>query len=182
MRKIGLLVWSAVCTALIVCGAYISIPLAFSPVPIVLQNLFVLLCGLLLGAWWGGVSVLVYLLLGVIGLPVFAGGAGGVAHLLGPTGGYLIGFLFSAVLVGAVSSLPRLRRRPHSLLFDIAAVAIGVVVVYLWGVPWLMRTAQVSFVAALAVGVVPFLIGDVIKATLAIIIARFVRARLLLPV
>lgn len=201
MERIGYLVWSAVFTALIICGAYISIPLSFTPVPIVLQNLFVLLCGLLLGSRWGGASVLLYLLLGAVGLPVFAGGGGGVAHFLGPTGGYLIGFLVSVIVVGAISSLPSRASRAlrssrdtppsssplptdsyrtttrYSLLFDIAAVAAGTVSVYLLGIPWLMHTTGLSFTIALLVGLLPFLLGDVIKATLAVVIARFIRRR-----
>ena len=191
MERIGLLVWTAVCSALIVCGAYIAVPLSFTPVPIVLQNLFVMLAGLLLGPWWGGLSVAVYLLLGVIGLPVFAGGAGGVAHLLGPTGGYLVGFLVAALLIGAISR-PSTKERnvykrhsptatAHSIGRDIVAVVVGILIVYAVGVPWLMRTTQASLVGALLVGVVPFLIGDAIKALLAVLIARFVRARRLLP-
>lgn len=184
MERLGYLVWSAVFTALIICGAYISIPLSFSPVPIVLQNFFVLLCGLLLGAWWGGASVLLYLLLGSIGLPVFAGGGGGVAHILGPTGGYLIGFLISAVVVGLIATPPS----PHhhgntrySLLFDIIAVTAGLSSVYLLGIPWLMRTVNLSFAVALGVGLLPFLLGDIIKAILAVVIARFIRRRHLFP-
>lgn len=182
MRRIGVLIWTAICSALIICGAYIAIPLSIGPVPIVLQNLFVMLSGLLLGVWGGG-SVAVYLLLGALGLPVFAGGTGGVAHLLGPTGGYLVGFLPAAFLIGFIST-PARRGHPTllpHLVYDIAAVIAGMVVVYGFGVPWLMHTTQLRFPAALVVGVVPFLIGDAIKAALAIGIARFVRSKQLLP-
>lgn len=198
MERIGFLVWSAVFTALIICGAYISIPLSFTPVPVILQNLFVLLCGLLLGVWWGGASILLYLVLGAIGLPVFAGGGGGLAHLLGPTGGYLIGFLVSVITVGLISSIPArtkrsahnatpsLRRRyvgnRYSLLFDVIAVGAGSISVYLLGIPWLMYTATLNLATALSVGLFPFLLGDVLKAILAVSIARFIRKRHLLPV
>ena len=88
--------------ALIAVGAYIKIPIPFSPVPITLQVFFIFLAGAMLGARWGTLSVIVYLLLGIVGLPVFSGGASGLGVLLGPTGGYLIGFVVAAFLVGTL--------------------------------------------------------------------------------
>jgi len=193
------------CSALIICGAYISFPLSFSPVPIVLQNFFVLLSGLLLGAWYAALSVLLYLFLGSIGLPVFAGGAGGIAHLLGPTGGYLIGFFFSALFVGVISSLSyrvgakgarrdtlgkgRHRNRRYSshhgalyrYVVDSCALIVGVLAVYACGLPWLIYTNRLGFTTALAVGFFPFLIGDTLKAVLALIVARFLESKALVP-
>ena len=86
--------------ALTAVGAYIAIPIG--PVPIVLQNFFVYLTGLLLGSKWGATSVAVYLLAGICGLPVFAGGRGGIGHIIGPTGGYLIGFLPAVFVIGFI--------------------------------------------------------------------------------
>jgi len=85
-------------------GAFIAIPLPFSPVPIVLQNFFILLIALVLGPRMGTASVALYLLVGALGLPVFAGGKGGFAHFFGPTGGYLAGFLLSAWITGVLSA------------------------------------------------------------------------------
>ena len=84
-------------------GAFIAIPLPFSPVPIVLQNFFILLIALVLGPRMGTASVALYLLVGALGLPVFAGGKGGFAHFFGPTGGYLAGFLLSAWITGVLA-------------------------------------------------------------------------------
>ncbi len=93
--QLRMTVFASLFAALMAAGAYLSIPIG--PVPIVLQNMFVLLAGLLLGNRWGLASVAVYLLAGVCGLPVFAGGLGGIGRIVGPTGGYLIGYhrLFS---------------------------------------------------------------------------------------
>ncbi|RLC01276.1 MAG: biotin transporter BioY, partial [Deltaproteobacteria bacterium] len=88
-EQLRMTVYASLFAALIAAGAYISVPIG--PVPIVLQNLFVFLAGLLLGSKWGLACVGVYLLAGACGLPVFAGGTGGIARFAGPTGGYLLG-------------------------------------------------------------------------------------------
>ncbi len=92
----------ALMVALISAGAFISVPIPGSPVPIVLQNMFVVLTGVLLPAGWAALSVGVYLILGAVGLPVFAGATGGLAHLAGPTGGFLIGFPIAAAVVAVI--------------------------------------------------------------------------------
>ena len=97
------MVYASLLAALTAAGGYIQLPIG--PVPIVLQNLFVLVAGLILGPRWGLTSMGIYLLLGLVGFPVFAGGKGGLAHLMGPTGGYLLGFL-----AGCLDQ--RLDRRP----------------------------------------------------------------------
>lgn len=96
-------------------GAFIAIPLPFSPVPIVLQNFFILLIALVLGPRMGTASVALYLLLGALGLPVFAGGKGGFAHFFGPTGGYLVGFLLAAWITGVLAAAGEGQqgRKPH---------------------------------------------------------------------
>lgn len=91
-------IYAALFASLMAAGAAIAIPIG--PVPIVLQNLFVLLAGLLLGGKWGAASVGIYLLAGALGMPVFSGGTGGIGRFAGPTGGYLIGFLPAVYIVG----------------------------------------------------------------------------------
>ncbi|MFW5807519.1 MAG: biotin transporter BioY, partial [Spirochaetota bacterium] len=108
MDNIQKTVLAALCTVLIIIGAYIAIPVGI--VPIVLQNMFVLIAGLLLGPAWGTVSVVVYLFLGALGLPVFAGGKGGFVHILGPTGGYLLSYVPAVFACGLVASRERLGR------------------------------------------------------------------------
>ena len=166
--KLRQTVLASLMAALTAVGAYIYVPVG--PVPIVLTTLFVLLSGLLLGSRWGLTSMAVYLLVGAIGMPVFAGGRGGFPHFFGPTGGYLFGYALSAWVTGLVSE----RSRGH-LVIEIAAVVAGAVSIYLVGVPWLKGVTQMSWTKAVMVGMVPFLIGDTLKASAALILARAVR-------
>lgn len=161
-------VYASLMAALVAMGAYAVVPIG--PVPVVLQNLFVLLAGLLLGGRWGLVSVGIYLLVGAVGLPVFAEGKGGMAHLLGPRGGYLFGFATAACLAGFVSE------RGHSrMAFDGLAVILGTIVVYACGVPWLKMQTGMSWQKAWTVGMLPFILPDVVKATAALFLARALR-------
>lgn len=105
----------ALMVALISAGAFISVPIPGSPVPIVLQNMFVVLTGVLLPAGWAALSVGVYLILGAVGLPVFAGATGGLAHLAGPTGGFLIGFPIAAAVVAVILRDRRVKRGGNPL-------------------------------------------------------------------
>jgi biotin transport system substrate-specific component len=168
IEKLRWMVFASLMAALTAVGAYIHVPIG--PVPIVLSTLFVILSGLLLGSRWGLASMGLYLLVGAIGIPVFAGGKGGFAHFFGPTGGYLFGFLFASWITGFISERSR-----GLLILDILAVTIGSLVIYALGVPWLKMVTQMSWPKALMVGVVPFLIGDAVKASVAIILARAIR-------
>nr|WP_269848331.1 biotin transporter BioY [Methanosarcina horonobensis] len=105
------MVFASLFAALTAAGAYIQIPIPFSPVPVTLQVFFVLLAGSMLKSKWGSLSMVVYTLLGIAGLPVFAGGSSGLGVLLGPTGGYIFGFILAAFLT---ASLPRKQRIPKN--------------------------------------------------------------------
>ncbi len=168
IEKLRWMVLASLMAALTAVGAYIHIPIG--PVPIVLSTLFVLLSGLLLGSRWGLASMALYLFVGAIGMPVFSGGRGGFAHFLGPTGGYLFGYLLAAWLTGFISERSR-----GFLFFEILGVAMGSLLIYALGVPWLKMVTQMSWSKALLVGMVPFLIGDAVKASVALILARAVR-------
>ncbi len=168
IEKLRMVVLASLMSALTAVGSYIHVPVG--PVPIVLSTLFVILSGLLLGSRWGLTSMGLYLLVGAIGLPVFAGGKGGLAHFMGPTGGYLFGFMISSWLTGFISE-----RNPGSLVLDIFAVIIGSLALYGLGVPWLKMVTQMSWAKTFMVGVIPFLIGDAIKAVVAVILARSIR-------
>jgi biotin transport system substrate-specific component len=129
--------------------------------------------GLLLGARWGGFSIGLYLLAGVAGAPVFSNGASGLGYLLGPTGGYLVGFLLGAVVIGAIAHRG-LDARPLAevpLPQQVAALVAGLVVIYGVGVPWLVAVAGLPLAEAATVGALVFLPGDAIKiaATLALV-------------
>ncbi|WP_373501420.1 biotin transporter BioY [Desulfococcus sp.] len=161
-------VYASLFAALIAAGAFLAIPIG--PVPIVLQNLFVLLTGLLLGPRWGLASVGIYLLAGAIGLPVFAGGTGGIGRILGPTGGYLVAYLPAVWVVGIVSA-----RTKGRVMGDIAAMALGALIVYGMGVPHLKAVTGMPWSKAVAAGMLPFLIGDALKIAAAVPIARTLR-------
>ncbi len=161
-------VYASLLAALTAVGAYIAIPIG--PVPIVLQNLFIFLAGLLLGPKWGSASVAVYLLAGILGLPVFAGGTGGIGRIVGPTGGYLLGFLPAVYLIGLIS-----KKGGRNTIMDVAAMIAGTIVIYTCGVVWLKTLTGMTLAKTLAVGMYPFLIGDAIKIAAALPIAKSLR-------
>jgi biotin transport system substrate-specific component len=160
------MVYASLFGALTAVGAFISIPL--QPIPITLHTLFLNVAGLLLGGSLGALSQVVYIFLGIFGLPVFSGGKAGFGVLLGPTGGYLAGFVFGAWIIGYVA---RLKKDP-GLLWMIAAIAAGHVIIYALGVLQLSYVAHLGLRKALAVGVLPFLPGDTAKAIIAALIVR----------
>ena len=174
MPPVKPMVYSALFVALIACGAFMAIPVG--PVPIVLQNMFVLLAGLVLGPVWGLATVGVYLLVGLAGLPVFAGGTAGLGKLFGPTGGYLMGYLPAVYVTGLVSQ--KLNQKPVA---DILALILGSLIVYGVGVPWLKLAFAMPWSKALAAGMLPFLLGDALKVAAAACIAPRVRFRLQAP-
>lgn len=171
VEKLRMVVLTSLMAALMAVGSYIHVPIG--PVPIVLTNLFVILSGLLLGSHWGIASAGLYLLVGAIGMPVFYGGKGGFAHILGPTGGYLFGFVLCAWITGFASE-----RSPRRLTVDVLAVIIGSLIIYGLGVPWLKMITNMSWSKAWLVGMIPFLPGDALKAGVAIVLARAVRPML----
>ena len=148
----------------------VSLPLGL--VPVVLTQVSVFLAAGLLGWKWGSLSQLLYAAMGAAGLPVFAGFKGGLGALLGPTGGFIWGYILSALAVGLL--LDRLGRSYKILL---PALLLGIVMVYLPGVPWLMHTAHLNLRFALVTYVLPYLPGDIAKAALcAAMIPRLHRA------
>jgi biotin transport system substrate-specific component len=162
------IVYAALFIALISIGAMIAIPVG--PVPIVLQNMFVLLAGLILPPAWAAGCVAVYLLMGFAGLPVFAGGTSGIGKVVGPTGGYLLSYLPAVFLTSVISGSAE-----KSLVRDCGATIAGMAVMYMFGVPWLKWVLAVSWDKALAAGMYPFLPGAVLKMIAAVIIARKLR-------
>ncbi len=144
--------------------AQIAIRLPFSPVPITLQTLAVLLVGALLGSKRGALSLLAYLAEGAAGMPVLAGGAGGAGYMLGPTGGYLIGFVAAAYLTGRLAASGWDRHVATTAL----AMLTGSAAIYTCGVIWLAGYVGINRV--LAVGLIPFIPGDLIKLALAAIL------------
>lgn len=155
-------------TALVCAGTFIKIP--FFPVAMTLQTLFVFLSGLLLPPLYAFLSILLYILLGLIGLPVFTSG-GGVGALISPTGGFIFGFL-AAAFIGALLS----KKKHDSFLYNFFVVMVMEVIVYLIGLPWLKINLSTTWSKALSVGFVPFILGDAVK-----IAAAALSAKLLYP-
>lgn len=149
---------------LIALAAQLQIILPFSPVPITGQTFAVLFLGALYGSKRGPATVVTYLALGVIGLPVFAGGTFGIARLVGPTAGYLVGFLAASFVVGLLSERGW-DRRPWA---TVASMIIGNVIIYVTGILWLLRF--VGWPDVLSAGFLPFLAGDAVKIALAAIL------------
>ncbi len=182
------LVLSALFTALLCALAIVPpIPMPLVPVPLTLQTLVVMLAGLIIGPRAAGLSVLLYAVLAAIGFPVLPGARGGLAVLLGPTGGFLLGMILGAIVTGwlAKVSLFGPAGAPATMQTNdrawvaitrntLAALVGGVVVVYLVGVPWLSVVTGMSLGKALNV-IVVFLPGDLIKAVLAAFLAQRVR-------
>lgn len=150
----------------------LSLAIPVSPVPISLTNLVIYLSVYLLGWKLGCISYLVYLLLGLAGLPVFSGFTGGAGKLLGPTGGYLIGFIFMAAVCGFFFE------RFGNRATDFAGMLLGTAVAYLFGTVWLACQAGMTFGEGLAAGVIPFIPGDLVKIILILLLGPEVRKRL----
>ena len=144
--------------------AQVAIPL--QPVPVTGQTLGVLLIGAALGWQRGGLALLAYLTEGLVGLPVFAEGKAGLATLLGPTGGYLVGFIVAAMLVGLLAE----RHWDRTPWMMALAMVLGNLVIYLFGVPWLAVALHLGPQLAYQFGMQPFFIGDALKLIVAVIV------------
>ena len=147
--------------------------LPIGPVPISFTNLAIYIALYVLGMKRGTISYLIYLLIGLVGIPVFSGFTGGPQKLFGPTGGYLIGFIPMAVIAGIV-----IDKCMKKWYFCLLAMIAGTWVCYLFGTAWLAFQANMTFKAALAAGVIPFIIEDLIKMVLALLIGPQIHKQL----
>ena len=185
-RKI---IFSALFAALISVGCVIAIPLP-GGVPITVQNMFCVLAGGILGSFYGAISVLIWMVLGAVGLPVFANAHGGIAIILGPTGGYMLGYMLASLFLGIMLGSPKItgNKKDKKFILKVALLAlIAYIIVYLPGIPWFMHVMAgkgkpQTFQNALKLTFIPFIPGDMIKwlvtiplvATLRPIAARYV--------
>lgn len=159
----------AMFTALIAAlGVVGEIPMV-GGVPITLQTLGVMLAGALLGPWLGALSVIVLLVLAAVGLPVLSGGSGGLGVFAGPTVGFLIGFVFGALVVGLI--VDRFRKTPNLVQVFLACVVGGIGVIYLFGIPGISLVTGLPLPEAITGSMITFLPGDFAKAVLAAIVA-----------
>lgn len=169
-RKVFQLAFIGVATAIICVLSPLSIPIGV--VPVAFANLAIYMILYVLGMKKGTVSVLIYLLIGLIGVPVFSNFTGGPGKLLGPTGGYLIGYIFMALLSGYIIDRDYERR-----WMCFSGMVLGMVVLYAFGTAWLSYQADLSFRAALTAGVLPFVPFDLVKISVAALIGSQIRKR-----
>ncbi len=162
-------------TALMTAVTCILGPLAIpiGPVPVSLTPLAVFLSVYILGTKRGTIAYLLYLLIGAVGVPVFSGFTGGLGKLAGPTGGYLVGFILMALIGGWF-----IFRYYDKVAVQFLGMLLGLVVCYAFGSAWLAYSAGMSFGAAVAAGVLPFIAFDLVKIAVAIFLGRTVRKRL----
>ncbi len=168
-RIFGVLVF-VIFTAL---GAFVRIPLPFSPVPITLQTFFVLLSGAMLGNNLGALTQLSYIFLGTIGLPIFTGAGSGLFYLLGPTGGYLFGFVLAALFLGRL-----IKYSQNSLFFTFSIFCLADLILLICGIIWLKFIFGYSFTKLLFIGFIPFIPGDLLKALVASVLYLKLKNRL----
>jgi len=172
-KKLALALGIALLTGL---AAQLRVQLPWSPVPITGQTFAVLLAGVLLGKWWGGVSLALYAGLGIAGVPWFTGFGSGLGYLAGPTGGYVIGFVFAALFLGYFTD-KYVRARSFVSMLALMLFA-NFVLIYVPGLLqlglWLniVKGQPVTFSSLLMMGAIPFIVGDTTKAVLAAAIAR----------
>ncbi|MCG8502127.1 MAG: biotin transporter BioY [Firmicutes bacterium] len=168
-KKIELkdMTYCAMFAALIGVLGYVVIPLPFSPVTVTGQSLAVMLAGLVLGPVQAAVSVLVFILLGIAGIPVFSGGRAGIGVLFGHSGGYIAGFLVGVVVISLLA-----RQSRNIWRLGAAAALGGMLVVYLLGVPWMAYITGRNVQEAIAAGALPFIPGDIFKVFVAALLAK----------
>lgn len=148
----------------------LSIPLPFSPVPITLAIVGILLSVYVLGWKLGTVSVAVYLLLGAFGAPVFSGWSGGLGKISGPTGGYLVGFIFLAAISGIF-----IERFSEKKSIQFLGIMLGIAVCYLLGTVWLKIQANMTYADALTVGTLAYIPFDIAKALICVFVGNKLR-------
>lgn len=162
----------ALMTAVLCILAPISIPVFISPVPISLGVLAVYLTAYVLSPLDATISVIIFILLGTFGLPVFSGYSGGLSKLVGPTGGYIIGFLFTVYISSLFIHMKK------GIIFDVIGMITGLALCYILGTIWFSYQQGKGFIASLLLCVVPFLIGDAVKIIVAVILGTQINKRL----
>lgn len=158
----------AVFTALIAICSWITIPAG--QVPFTLQTFAVFVTAGLLGWKRGTLSVVIYILLGLIGVPVFSGFTGGLNIVIGPTGGYIVGFIFTALIIGGFLNIAKEKSQSVKIIIFVAAMVLGDVACFVVGTIWFMVVTHTNLASSLTLCVVPFIIPDIAKIIVAIII------------
>ncbi|MDD5669604.1 MAG: biotin transporter BioY [Candidatus Omnitrophica bacterium] len=162
----------AVFAVLTIVGAFIRIPLPFTPVPVTLQTFFVLLSGAVLGGMGGAGSQGMYMLLGLAGIPLFTGTGSGLAYVCGPTGGYLAGFIAASVCTGRLMNNSR-----HTFLSALGIFIAADMILFLCGLLWLKVLYGYSFTVLVYMGLLPFIPGEIVKITVAVALYEKIKTR-----
>lgn len=167
--------------ALIAVSGFIAIPIPGSPIPIVLQNMMCVLTGLLLGPLLGSLATPLFLLLGLVGLPIFSGGGGGLARFLGPTGGFLYGYLLASLVAALIVGVPTLDKKTPLWKVIIASI-VGFLSMYIPGSIHFSLLLSKTLKETLLLCVLPYLPFDAIKCVCCILIALPLRKTMALYV
>src|SRR5215212_60641 len=167
--RLAMMTRAALMAAVTAVAAQIAVPIF--PIPFTLQVLAVVLSGLLLGARYGALAQAIYLLVGAIGVPVFAEFRGGLGVLLGPTGGYLLSYPIAAAVAGLATYAARSATRRRALWMSLLWGCVGLAVIYAFGATWLAVVTKLPIAVALAQGVAPFVVFDLMKVALAALVA-----------
>jgi biotin transport system substrate-specific component len=172
-RRVELIAIAALLAALTAALAQVSFPYPLSPAPVTMQVFGIFLAGVVLGPLWGAASVVLYLAVGAIGLPVFALGGAGPGTLLGPTGGYLLSYPFAAALIGAVVHRGTDLRDPATVSVPVlaGAMAAGTLLIYAGGVAGLITVAGFGLPDAVIAGAVVFFPAEAVKIAAAVAVA-----------
>ena len=185
-KKSGIKAMAGIALMAAVCCVLCPLSIPVGPVPVSLGVFAMLLCAYLLGAKNGTIACGIYILLGLAGLPVFSGFTGGASKIAGPTGGYIIGYIFLVIISGlfiehyevnAAKNL-RLKGNAKNIVMQIAGMILGIGVCYLFGTFWFMLTNGGTFLYVLSICVFPFIGFDVIKLIAALFVGNILRSRL----
>lgn len=174
-----------VMTAVVCVIAPWSLSIPVSPVPISLGSLAIYFALMVLGMKCGTIVTLLYILIGLVGVPVFSGLSGGAGKLLGPTGGYIVGYIFMALICGFFLDKWRTNLNVKenigrkNLALSVLGMVLGTIVLYAFGTAWLAISLNMTFPAALAAGVIPYIPGDIVKLIIAMVVGGQVRKALL---
>lgn len=174
-----------VMTAVVCVIAPWSLSIPVSPVPISLGSLAIYFALMVLGMKRGTIVTLLYILIGLVGVPVFSGLSGGAGKLLGPTGGYIVGYIFMALICGFFLDKWRTNLNVKenigrkNLALSVLGMVLGTIVLYAFGTAWLAISLNMTFPAALAAGVIPYIPGDIVKLIIAMVVGGQVRKALL---
>ena len=156
----------SLCIALLCISSYLSFPLPFTPAMVTAQTIVINLIALILTPKQALTTVALYMVIGILGLPVFSGGASGIAKILSPSGGFIMGFLVAAPLMSCLKG-----HSSHLKQYLLVTMAVGMPVIYLFGTLWMSYVSQIGIVSALNAALIPFIFGDLAKCFMGSVIA-----------